>query len=235
MVWFHQSRWWCLDSAWCATFWIAGLEYIILNISGLWICHLSTLSLLQPPVFPQHHLFSSSGQYLAFSALQFLLQKDLLHTVSLSSNSSVTQGLGSSGFTEQRWQELLSFRWKLGGCSQSSKMLVSQFVVWQPRGRRCSTLPAEPSSGRRISPQVKGWVLPSDIGVGTRDRWAVFFGVGRKVQWRQLQRTQSSILIQIPNLFSSAFAGYHLRKRKNLRIHCIPTPRPPHGNRSAGI
>lgn len=144
--------------------------------SWAWICDLEYVTLAHcvcsnPPVFPQHHLFSP-GQHLAFSALQFLLQKDLLHTASLSSsNSSVTQGLGSSDFMEQRWQELLSFRWKLRSCSQSSKMLVSHFVIWQLMGRS-STLLAEPSSGRRTCPRVKGWVPPSDIGVGTRDRWA---------------------------------------------------------------
>lgn len=211
--------------------WIHHLEYVrALNIPH---CACSN-----PPVFLQHHLLSPSGQHLAFSALQFLLQKDLLHTASLSSsNSSVTQGLGSSGFMEQRWKEPLSFRWKLGGCSESSKMLVSHFVIWQLMRRRCSVLLAQPSSGR-TSPQVKGWVLPFDIGVSLRERWA-----GATLCFRNRQKGPMESAPEDPRDYPypnhkpvvSAFAGYPLRRRKHPSIQCIPTPRPPHGCQPAGI
>lgn len=171
-VWFHQSRWSCLHGAWWATFWIAGLEYVILNMSGLQICHLSTLCLLQPTCLSTASPFLSFWPTPAFlSTTVSFAKRSSTHSLS-SSNSSVTQGTGSSGFMEQWWQELLSFRWKLRWYSQSSKMLVSHFVIWQPMGRSCSTLLAQSSSGRRTSPQVKGWVPPSDFDVGTRDRWA---------------------------------------------------------------
>lgn len=209
-----------------------------------WICQgseyvtLAHCACSNPPVFPQYHLFSPSGQHLFFSALQFLLQKDLLHTASLSSsNSSVTQGLGSSGFREQRRQELLSFRWKLRWCSQSSKMLVSCFVVWQPMGRSCSTLLAEPCRAEELH-KWRGEYLPLTLVlVQETDR------LGGTLCFRNRQKGPMEVAPEDPRQYPypnpkpvvSAFAGYHLRKRKHPRIHSSPTPRPPHGCRSAGI
>ena len=131
------------------------MGHILDSWACIWICCLASCTDLRcacsnPLVFPHHYLFSVSGQHLAFSALQFLLQKDLVHAASLSSsNSSAIQGLGSNSFMEQRWQGLANFRWKLRQCSQCSKVLVDHFVVWQPMGRSCSTLLAQPSSGQK--------------------------------------------------------------------------------------